>query len=713
MEKLIPFINDLHDILSQAGLSSELNLPSIVVIGSQSVGKSSLLESIVGREFLPRGKGIVTRRPIEIQLHQVLDAEQGWFEFMDKRGEKIFESEDIRKLIETETDKIAGKNKGISPVPIKVKYFSKDILDLQLIDLPGITKNPVGDQPQDIEQKVLDIVMPFIKNQNSLILAVSKASDDLATSDGLKLARSVDPNGLRTIGVITQLDLMDEGADILNDLLNQTYPLQLGYVGVIMRGQKDIQKNKTIIEQIKDEKTFFEKHKIYKKYSEKMGVNFLVKTLNMNFIQHIKKALPIIRETIISLVQVKEYDLKQYGDYDNLETKENKNLLVLTLISKFSNSYKDMLEGRCLDITSKELIGGSRIIYVFNDNFRKTIQKMNPFDILSDDEIRTAIKNANGIRPSLFVPEGAFELLVRQQISRLRMPSIECSHIVFEELRRVINQISIPEIERFDTLANRISEVIENLLNKCLRQTEEIISNLIDIELGYINTSHPDFVSGMDMVNKDEQRSSQQQVQLQKEKSPLQSENESNKFFNFWPFKNNKQTELYDSKLDNLNKKRKSNINNEKQQKLQQIEESQILQQQIVINKIVSVNQQYFVNDPKRQLPQVPNTIKITDRPSKREQTEMDMIKDLLISYFNLVKKNICDSVPKTIITFLVNQSRNFCERELIGLLYKQELVDELLQENQFIQKSRAEAKQTLISLRTCLNLLNDLDSKF
>ncbi|CAD8114322.1 unnamed protein product [Paramecium primaurelia] len=709
MEKLIPFINDLHDILSSAGLSNELNLPSIVVIGSQSVGKSSLLESIVGREFLPRGKGIVTRRPIEIQLHQVVDAEQSWFEFMDKRGEKIFESEEIRKLIEQETDKVAGKNKGISPLSIKVKYFSKDILNLQLIDLPGITKNPVGDQPQDIEQKVLDIVLPFIKNQNSLILAVSKASDDLATSDGLKLARSVDPNGLRTIGVITQLDLMDEGCDILNDLLNQTYPLQLGYVGVIMRGQKDIQKNKTIQDQLKDEKTFFETHKIYKKYSEKMGIGYLVKTLNMNFIQHIKRALPVIRETIISLAQMKEYELKQYGDYDNLESKETKNLLVLTLISKFSNSYKDMLEGRCLDITSKELIGGSRIIYVFNETFRRTIQKMNPFDVLSDDEIRTAIKNANGIRPSLFVPQGAFELLVRQQIQRLRMPSIECSHIIFEELRRVINQISIPEIERFDVLSNRIQEVIENLLNKCLIQTDEIIQNLLEIEIGYINTSHPDFVSGMDLVNKDEQR--QQPQQIIREKSPVQSESESGKFLNFWPFKNNKQTELYDSKLDILNNKRK--LNNLKSKKLEQIDESLILQQQSVINKIAYVNQQYYVNDPKRQLPCVPNVIKLNDRPSKREQTEMDMIKDLIVSYFNLVKKNICDSIPKTIITFLVNQSRNLCERELIGVLYKSDYVDELLQENQFIQKSRKETKQTLISLKTCLNLLNELDQKF
>lgn len=122
--------------------------------------------------------------------------------------------------------------------------------------------------------------------------------------------------------------------------------------------------------------------------------------------------------------------MKQYGDFENLDSKESKSYLILTLISKFSYAYKDMLEGKYISFTSDELIGGSRIIYVFNEIFKKTVSKMNPFDILSDDDIRTAIKNANGIRPSLFVPEGAFELLVRQQISRLQLPSLECSHLV-------------------------------------------------------------------------------------------------------------------------------------------------------------------------------------------------------------------------------------------------------------------------------------------
>lgn len=122
----------------------------------------------------------------------------------------------------------------------------------------------------------------------------------------------------------------------------------------------------------------------------------------------------MLRENIVNFAQVKDYELNQYGDFETLDTKEAKSYYLLNMMSKFSHVYKDMLDGKGLYYSSSdELIGGSRIIFVFNEIFRKTIQKMNPFDILTDDDIRTAIKNANGIRQSLFVPEGAFEMLVR------------------------------------------------------------------------------------------------------------------------------------------------------------------------------------------------------------------------------------------------------------------------------------------------------------
>jgi dynamin 1-like protein len=77
--------------------------------------------------------------------------------------------------------------------------------------------------------------MEFISNENSIILAISPANADIANSDSLKLAREVDPRGERTFGVMTKIDLMDEGTDALEMLSGQIYPLKLGYIGVVCR----------------------------------------------------------------------------------------------------------------------------------------------------------------------------------------------------------------------------------------------------------------------------------------------------------------------------------------------------------------------------------------------------------------------------------------------------------------------------------------------
>ena len=121
----------------------------------------------------------------------------------------------MRSVIEEETNKVAGINKGISNDPILLRIYSSEVVDLTLVDLPGITKVPVGDQPQNIEDRVRDLILEYITNPNSIILAVSAGNTDLANSDALKLARVVDPKGERTLGVVTKLDLMDEGTDAL------------------------------------------------------------------------------------------------------------------------------------------------------------------------------------------------------------------------------------------------------------------------------------------------------------------------------------------------------------------------------------------------------------------------------------------------------------------------------------------------------------------
>lgn len=218
---MIPIVNKLQDIFSQLGSSSTIDLPQVAVVGSQSSGKSSVLEALVGRDFLPRGSDICTRRPLVLQLvHQPqrpagVDADE-WGEFLHQPGRRYSDFREIRREIQAETDREAGGNKGVSDRQIRLKIHSPNVLNITLVDLPGITKVPVGDQPTDIEARIRTMILSYIKHKTCIILAVSPANADLANSDALQMARQADPDGSRTIGVITKLDIMDRGTDARN-----------------------------------------------------------------------------------------------------------------------------------------------------------------------------------------------------------------------------------------------------------------------------------------------------------------------------------------------------------------------------------------------------------------------------------------------------------------------------------------------------------------
>ena len=108
------------------------------MVGSQSAGKSSVLENFVGKDFLPRGSGIVTRRPLVLQLVNVENGE--WAEFLHAKGKRFTNFTEVRKEIEAETDRMTGSNRGISPIPINLRVFSPQVLNLTLVDLPGMTR---------------------------------------------------------------------------------------------------------------------------------------------------------------------------------------------------------------------------------------------------------------------------------------------------------------------------------------------------------------------------------------------------------------------------------------------------------------------------------------------------------------------------------------------------------------------------------------------
>jgi dynamin-like GTPase MGM1, mitochondrial len=223
---------EIRSILQGVGQSGALTLPSIVVIGSQSSGKSSVLEAIVGHEFLPKGSNMVTRRPIELTLVNSPDAKAEYGEFPALSLGKITDFSQIQRTL-TDLNLAVPVEKCISDDPIQLSIYSPNVPDLSLIDLPGYIQVVGEDQPTELKQKISDLCDKYIQPPN-VILAISAADVDLANSTALRASRRVDPRGERTIGVITKMDLVDarRGAEILSD---KKYPLRLGYVGVVCK----------------------------------------------------------------------------------------------------------------------------------------------------------------------------------------------------------------------------------------------------------------------------------------------------------------------------------------------------------------------------------------------------------------------------------------------------------------------------------------------
>ncbi|KAF8470291.1 dynamin protein dnm1 [Russula ochroleuca] len=491
-EDLIKLVNKLQDTFSNLG--GELDMPQLVVVGSQSAGKSSVLENIVGRDFLPRGQGIVTRRPLVLQLVHTPGDGEAWGQFLhlDKR---FVDFNEIRREIEQETFRVAGQNKGVSKLPIHLRICSPNVLDLTLVDLPGLTKIPVGDQPSDIERQIRSLVLEYISKPNCVILAVSAANVDLANSDSLKLARSVDPQGRRTIGILTKLDLMDAGTHAHDVLTGRVYPLKLGFIGVVNRSQRDIDVDKSMSDALESETEFFRSHPQYRNIAVKNGTKHLAKTLNQVLLNHIRDKLPDMKARLNTLMGQAQQELNSFGDEAIYGDTNQQGALVLRLMTQFARDFVTSIEGTNVDISTKELCGGARIYYIFNDIFGHALASIEPTQSLETQDIRTAIRNSTGPRPSLFVPEVAFDLLVKPQIKLLEAPSLRCVELVYEELVKICHNCTSSELQRFPRLHAQLVETVSELLRERLGPTSTYAQSLIDIQVAYINTNHPAFTT--------------------------------------------------------------------------------------------------------------------------------------------------------------------------------------------------------------------------
>jgi dynamin 1-like protein len=352
---------------------------------------------------------------------------------------------------------------------------------------------PIGDQPSDIEKQTRNLITEYIAKPNSVVLAVSPANVDLVNSEALKLARHVDPMGRRTIGVLTKLDLMDHGTNAMDILSGRVYPLKLGFIGIVNRSQQDIQGNKQLSDALQAERDFFKHHPAYRNMANRCGTQFLAKSLNQTLMAHIRDRLPDIKARLNTLMGQTQQELASYGDVA-FTGKEHRGSLILQLMTRFASSFISSIDGTSTEISTKELCGGARIYYIFNSVFGNSLEQVDPTMNLSVLDIRTAIRNSTGPRPSLFVPELAFDLLVKPQIKLLEIPSQRCVELVYEELIKICHTCGSTELTRYPRLQGKLIEVVSDLLREQLGPCSTYVASLIDIQRAYINTNHPNFL---------------------------------------------------------------------------------------------------------------------------------------------------------------------------------------------------------------------------
>ncbi|KAA0146822.1 hypothetical protein FNF27_07408 [Cafeteria roenbergensis] len=769
MDALIPIINRLQDVFNCIG-RPPVDLPQIVVIGSQSCGKSSVLESIVGRDFLPRGTGIVTRRPMVLQLYNVPaapsmdrsrqkasslgtsassgsaggaahdggaasggkdagaaaaaaegedeDAEPRaaggeWGEFLHRPGKRFYDFGEIRSEIARETDRIAGRNKGISSTPITLKIFSPNVLNLTLVDLPGITRLPVGDQPADIEEQVRDLCLEFIRKPSAIILAVSAANTDITNSDALQLAQEVDPEGDRTIGVLTKLDLMDRGTDAIDVLLGRVIPLRRGFVGVVCRSQRDIVDATSVEAARAKEHEFFATHAAYRSVAGRMGIPFLIALLNAILMASVRRSLPEIKSKITAMLLDITSDLDALGEPVHAQSTATQGALLLSLLSRFAANFVDVIDGRSEDVVSEPmLVGGSRIGMVFDQHFARRVASMGALDGIADHDIRLALRNAAGPRGALFVPEDAFVILVKRAVRRLEPAGIECVEAVYHELLQIAQRAHPTELARFGELKEKITDTVQALLRRALVPSQTMVSNLVHVELAHVNIKHPDFPDVNEVMG-----------EVQAVLSDMDPENPGLPGLDDGSLP---PRDLDGGAAAAAVSRAPGSVRSAVTYRSPVTGKPLGLGAERLAMSMRGLDSFGGARGPHRGAAPRMSSLReglaaegvglpheidamLREQPTLDEYCQVELMKRLLCGYFEIVRKTFIDMVPKTVMCFLVNHSKEHIQAELVRVLYSEAMFDDLLRETDNVSAKRRACVEMRSLLVRALDIVNEV----
>ncbi|XP_060689801.1 interferon-induced GTP-binding protein Mx1-like [Hemiscyllium ocellatum] len=479
-EKIRPCI-DLIDSLRRLGVDKDLALPAIAVIGDQSSGKSSVLEALSGVS-LPRGSGIVTRCPLELKLKKAKE-DNVW---KGKLTNEYFQVEltdpsEVEKQIQTAQNIMAGEGLGISQELISLQIESSNVPDLTLIDLPGIARVAIGNQPADIGDQIKRLIKSFIRRQETINLVVVPCNVDIATTEALKMAKEVDPSGERTLGILTKPDLVDKGTEsnVVDIVQNLVVELKKGYMIVKCRGQQEINDQLSLSEAIEKERRFFEDHEDYRPLldDKKATIPCLAERLTTELVAHIIQSLPELSKDIEEKLSATTKELEQYGE-GVPDTVHEKTTFLIQKLNDFGQNLRSLSSGEEPDDCISEERCYTKVRNEF-ETWKHQLDKVkHQFYEVMCDKVMEYEKAYRGRELPGFINYKTFESIVKQQIVKLQQPAIQTLKKVTEIVREAFTDVAFYNFKGLPNLMRAAKIRIEDLK----KQQESLAETQLQIQ---------------------------------------------------------------------------------------------------------------------------------------------------------------------------------------------------------------------------------------
>ena len=490
LRKLINILFQLGD----CGINEYIKFPRICSVGAIYSGKSSVLESILGLDFIPCGEGVVTRRPIEIKLNHINSGES-WAVFEERKTKKFTDFIQVKEKIEELIDEVCRNGNDIHDKPLILNIYSQIYPDITFIDLPGIKHIPLGMVPKNIELISRDIAIRYIEDPLTIILCVINANGDMYTSEGLRIAKEIDKTGSRTIGIITKLDIMDAGLDARKEILNEVVPLKLGYVGVRNRSKNDRMKKLSMSESLKKEKDFFKSHPAYKSLSSNLlGREALINKLTKLYFRMMGPSIQKIINSINDKIKQAEEELHNLGT-DLSTNNEGKMTLLWNMIKEYCDLFKKILQGKYNDkLHFLDGEGGYKIKILLKKLLEEFTGDYKATTEYTDEKINYVLTVHEGSMPG-FPSLDAFIYLLRPHLEKLKEPIEDCFSNIFEYLEFLSKKILEKVFAKFPNIINDINDLVSSYLIEERNKTKYLLDSFVDMEINYFFTNDYEYLN--------------------------------------------------------------------------------------------------------------------------------------------------------------------------------------------------------------------------